>query len=75
MSLGKRIKTGMKRTTKGAAVLAGRFTPAPSACSRILTYHSIGHRNHEMNVTPEAFREQMTWLAENRKVVPLSEAI
>jgi peptidoglycan/xylan/chitin deacetylase (PgdA/CDA1 family) len=27
-----------------------------------------------MNVTLEAFREQMAWLAENKKVIPLAEA-
>ena len=75
MSLGQRIKNGMKRTIKGAAVLAGRFTPTPSTCGRILTYHSVGHRDHEMNVTPGAFREQMAWLAENHKVVTLAEAV
>ena len=74
MSVGQRIKNGLKRSVKRAAVLAGRFTPAPSACSRILTYHSVGQRDHEMNVTPDAFREQMAWLAENCKVVPLAQA-
>ena len=75
MTLGERIKTGMKRSVKAAAVTAGRLSPAPKACSRILTYHSVGRRDHEMNVTPEAFREQMAWLAENCKVVPLAEAV
>jgi len=38
---------------------------------RILTYHSIGKRNHDMNVSPERFREQMEWLARNAEVIPL----
>jgi len=46
-----------------------------AGCSVILTYHSVGTRDHEMNVTPAAFREQMTWLADNARVVPLSEAV
>ena len=41
---------------------------------RILTYHSVGKRNHDMNVSPERFREQMEWLARNAEVIPLSAA-
>jgi peptidoglycan/xylan/chitin deacetylase (PgdA/CDA1 family) len=42
---------------------------------RILTYHSVGKRNHDMNVSPERFREQMEWLARNAEVIPLSAVL
>ncbi|MCL4216860.1 MAG: polysaccharide deacetylase family protein [Candidatus Hydrogenedentes bacterium] len=64
------IKTGVK-TFVGLPGLAPRSHPP---CARILTYHSIGHRDHEMNVTPEAFREQMAWLADHGPVIPLDAA-
>ena len=45
---------------------------APRRGVRILTYHSVGNRKHDMNVSPEHFREQMEWLARNAEVIPLS---
>ena len=42
--------------------------------TRILTYHSVGTRDHEMNVTPAAFAEQMRWLHEHATVVSLEDA-
>ena len=51
----------------------GPLTRRPGV--RILTYHSVGSRNHEMNVSPERFRKQMEWLARNAEVIPLSAAL
>jgi len=48
--------------------------PAPRATSRILTYHSIGLRDHDMNVRPDPFRRQMEWLACHAEVITLADA-
>ncbi len=64
------VKGNLKTLVKQALKLGG----CVSARSRILTYHSVGNREHEMNVTPEAFRRQMHWLKENAHVIPLAEA-
>ncbi len=74
MSAGNPIKNALKRGTKFCAATVGNFVSARAGCARILTYHSIGYRNHEMNVTPENFRAQMDWLAKNRPVITLAEA-
>lgn len=74
MNPGQKIKNAAKRLLKQSARLAARvFPPTPNAI-RILTYHSIGYRAHEMNVRPEDFRAQMEWLAEQQCVIPLAEA-
>ena len=67
------VKTIIKRTVKGCVSLIGAFLPVRSD-SRILTYHSVGHRDHEMNVTPEDFRAQMKWISENCVIIPLADA-
>lgn len=67
-------KDNIKGTVKYLAGAVGTFLPRRPERSRILTYHSVGRRPHEMNVTPEAFREQMAWLAENSTPIPLSAA-
>lgn len=73
MAGGNTIKTALKRSVRTVAHAAGAGrTPRPAV--RILTYHSIGHRTHEMNVTPAAFAEHMAWLAEHLPVIPLAEA-
>lgn len=72
MHTGERFKSGLKRAARGIVVGPPR---SRAGCSVILTYHSVGTRDHEMNVTPAAFREQMAWLADNARVVPLSEAV
>ena len=69
-----RMKDMVKRTVKRTVGLAGHVTAAPDSTSRILTYHSVGARDHEMNVRPEVFREQMTWLKEAAAVLPLERA-
>lgn len=42
--------------------------------TRILTYHSVGTRDHEMNVTTANFARQMHWLDHNAEVISLDEA-
>lgn len=68
------LKPFVKRTVKTLTGLVGRCLPAHGG-SRILTYHSVGRRDHEMNVTPEAFAAQMAWLAENATVIPLDACL
>ncbi len=69
------VKDALKRGVKGAIAAVGRAYPPGAGPSRILTYHSVGHRKHEMNVTPEAFAEQMAWLAATHHVAPVAEAL
>jgi peptidoglycan/xylan/chitin deacetylase (PgdA/CDA1 family) len=68
------IKGLVKRGVKGTLRRAGNVLPPRLPGSRILTYHSVGARDHEMNVRLEAFREQMAWLADTQKVITLAEA-
>ncbi|MCC6694159.1 MAG: polysaccharide deacetylase family protein [Candidatus Hydrogenedentes bacterium] len=68
------IKQPIKRAVKRALMGAGMLLPHAAACSRILTYHSVGTRDHEMNVTPKCFCEQMEWLAAECTVITLAEA-
>jgi len=72
LAAGRRTKDSLKRGVKRIARLAAPFCRLQGA--RILTYHSVGHRDHEMNVTPEAFRDQMAWLAEHARLIPLDAA-
>ncbi len=73
LAVGRRAKGAIKRVVKGCVAAVGRCMPTGGA-SRILTYHSVGRRDHDMNVTPEAFREQMEWLAAHYEVIRLHEA-
>lgn len=74
MAAPQNLKTAIKHAVKSGARLLGSILPRVSGVSRILTYHSIGHRRHEMNVAPEAFGAQMRWLAEHTRVITLGEA-
>jgi peptidoglycan/xylan/chitin deacetylase (PgdA/CDA1 family) len=69
---GQTAKNGLKRTLKSSFLLLGPLFRQSGA--RILTYHSIGRRRYEMNVTPEAFAAQMAWLAAHQRVIPLEAA-
>jgi peptidoglycan/xylan/chitin deacetylase (PgdA/CDA1 family) len=71
MSPGTRGKALLKRVLKTGVRWSGQ---RDAAQTRILTYHSVGRRKHPMNVTPEAFAEQMAWLAEHAAVIPLAAA-
>jgi len=66
------IKGAVKKTVKRAALLAGPMFRRSG--SRILTYHSVGRRAHEMNVTPAEFRLQMEWLKQNSHVISFEAA-
>ena len=74
MGSGQAIKNLLKRGIRAAVRTAGPLLDRAPAPTRILTYHSIGHRRYEMNVTPEAFAEQIAWLAEHHQVIPLADA-
>jgi peptidoglycan/xylan/chitin deacetylase (PgdA/CDA1 family) len=66
-------KAALKKAVKGGAAVLGTLLPS-AGDSRILTYHSIGSRSHEMNVDPGLFRDQMKWLTTQFDVIALSEA-
>ncbi len=68
------IKGIIKPSVKTAAMYAGFIFRERGQCSRILTYHSVGCRGHEMNVSTADFRSQMEWLKANCTVLPLSDA-
>jgi peptidoglycan/xylan/chitin deacetylase (PgdA/CDA1 family) len=72
MRAGERFKSGLKLAVRG--IVAGP-PRARAGCSILLTYHSVGTRDHETNVGPAAFEEQMKWLADSMRVVPLAEAV
>lgn len=74
MAKGRNTKALIKRAVKSSVALAGRILPVSGGPSRILTYHSVGQRDHEMNVTPQAFREQMACLAERGTAIPVAQA-
>ena len=66
----------MLKTIVRTGMLA--FTPLVmrgNRATRILTYHSVGTRDHEMNVTPDDFRAQMQWLSEHCTVISLRDAV
>lgn len=69
-----RSKAIVKSAVKNLASAAGSVIPAASG-SRILMYHSVGRRDHEMNVSPEDFLEQMTWLAGHCTPISLRDAM
>ena len=66
-------KASIKRAVK--ALLMRRDSGTAISGTRILTYHSVGPRAHEMNVPPAVFAEQMAWLAENVPILSLPEAV
>jgi len=72
--MNRQTKSVVKGVVKGIAGTIGTILPAPQNVSRILTYHSVGGRDHEMNVRPNDFRVQMAWLARNSSVIPLADA-
>mgnify|MGYP002631343380 CR=1 FL=1 len=74
MTTGRRIKNALKQALKFAVGLFGLFWPFGPSRTRILTYHSVGYRSHEMNVLPEDFAAQMAWLAEHHSVISLEDA-
>lgn len=73
MSFGMTFKHGLKRAARNVsrARAAGN---GRALCSRILTYHSVGSRDHEMNVSIRDFRAQMAWLAAHAEVCTLEQA-
>lgn len=70
MHPGDRLKGGLKSAARRFAVTDRRDAEVPV----ILTFHSVGTRDHEMNVRPDVFAEQMHWLADNASVISLDDA-
>lgn len=66
------VKSAIKKAVKRAALLAGPLFRLRG--SRILTYHSVGRREHDMNVAPADFRLQMEWLKQAARVITLEAA-
>lgn len=73
MPLRRALKQRLKWAIKNAGALLGGLRHG-RVTARILTYHSIGYRRHEMNVTPEDFAAQMNWLVRNHPIITLEEA-
>jgi len=71
---GRAVKAALKRGVKAVAGWAGPLVAPRCPDTRILTYHSVGCRDHDMNVSLDAFKAQMAWLAEHCAVIPLSAA-
>jgi len=70
-----RIKHALKQALQHPARWASR-APGPLHQRRIvLTYHSVGRRHHGTNVRPEAFAQQMAWLADHVQVRPAQEVL
>lgn len=65
------MKSAAKR---GMSVLTPIVSHGPRQ-TRILTYHSVGDRDHEMNVSPREFEEQMKWLKDHATVISLDDAV
>lgn len=74
MAEGQGIKNELKRASRAVVGLLSPLARTRGPVARILTYHSIGYRRYEMNVTPEAFGAQMAWLAKNHRIISLEGA-
>ena len=70
------IKTALKQRVKHSMMSQAKAVPNDRAdrVNRILTYHSVGERSHEMNVTCDQFRAQMEWLATTQSVIRVADA-
>jgi len=66
-------KAAIKRTVK--ALLSKSPVRSRRDDTRILTYHSVGSRDHEMNVAPGDFADQMDWLRDHADVISLRQAV
>lgn len=61
--------------SKAVFAAGDRFVRSPAG-PRILIYHQVGtSHGHQMEVTLDAFTRQMSWLAANRDVVSLEDAV
>ena len=69
----RRVKVVIKRAYKRVLRVPGRLMRG-TGC-RILTYHNVGSRDHDMNVAPADFELQMRWLAENECVLSIADAV
>lgn len=72
----KDLKAAIKRGVKAMAMAMPGRRPGVSGVPRsvILTYHSVGDRDHDMTVSVADFRAQVGWLAEHLEVIPAAKA-
>ena len=75
MKAGARLKAIAKGAVKSAVLALAPFHPRGGDVCRILTYHSVGKRDHEMNVSPAAFRDQVHWLADHQNLLDMEAAV
>lgn len=69
------MRVAAQRTTKDLALCLDRVRP-PAPGVVVLAYHRIGGATSlELDLEPEAFAEQMLWLAEHRNVIDLDRAV
>lgn len=66
------MKPLLKRSIKAALGALGRQRPG---LTRILTYHAIGPRRHDMTVSADSFKAQMEFLARTQRVITLEAAV
>jgi len=66
------MKARIKRWVKNCLAGVGSCSLSPD--TRVLTYHSVGARDHDMNVTPDDFARQMDWLREHARPISLADA-
>lgn len=74
MTFAAQTKRILKRMLKRTLGIVGGPEASAGSASRILTYHSVGMRSHEMNVAPVEFARQICWLAENHPIIDLEQA-
>ena len=76
MACGSVIKTALKQRVKHSMMSRAKAAPSDrvDSVNRILTYHSVGERTHDMNVTCDQFRAQMEWLATTQSVIRVADA-
>jgi peptidoglycan/xylan/chitin deacetylase (PgdA/CDA1 family) len=65
------MKSAIKRAVKHTVAM---LSHAGAPAARVLTYHSVGDRRHDMNVTLRDFETQMAWLAAHAEVITLEDA-
>ena len=64
-----------RRAIKFSSRIADIVRP-PARGVTVLIYHRVGARGGgQMNLGPEVFEEQVTWLAANRRVIDLDDAV
>lgn len=66
---------GVRRAVKAAVLPAGLFRPRRDDDVAILLYHRVGAGNREIDLSTEAFDEQMAELAAHHRVLRLDDLV